>query len=170
IATDSGEMNRFGRVSRVSAFTCWSSLIARRLSAWIRLCSWGVSARGNAVIRGGGPTGSDEQPPAKTPKAIAARQKRFMTASFVHTIPPGLSRSSLSHVHHRRRMLYVVGARAPSTLTRRLPHACRRCRPRPPDPPNRRLGIAGHPPRELHARPRRHHREPARGRFHRDQD
>src|SRR5438876_7696068 len=39
---------------------------------------------------------------------------------LVHTIPPGLSRSSLSHVHHRRCMLYVVGARAPSTLTRRL--------------------------------------------------
>jgi len=53
IATDSGETNRLDSVSRVSAVACLSSLIAKRLSAWISCCSCGVSARGSAVMRGG---------------------------------------------------------------------------------------------------------------------
>src|SRR5712692_505570 len=98
IATDSGETNRLGSVSCVSAVACLSSLIAKRLSASMSRCSCGVSARGSAVIRvegvescglAGGveSVGLVPQPSTRNATAIAGRRKRFMTASLPRLYP-----------------------------------------------------------------------------------
>src|SRR5882762_6935800 len=92
IATDNGETNRLGRVSRVSAVACLRSLIANRLSASMRRCSCGVSARGSVVMRveeveseglaGVESLGLVAQPTTRNGRAIVSRRKGFMTASL----------------------------------------------------------------------------------------
>src|SRR6266478_3324397 len=89
IATDNGDTNRLGRVSRSSLYVSRSSLIAKRLSAWISCCSCAVSARGKAVMRGGalGLTGSLLQAITTSSRAIAGRRPDLMTVSLCRRYP-----------------------------------------------------------------------------------